>query len=156
MEETTTDTNSTPGRYLAPKRVMRASNHFMSGLARMGVSVRGAHRLLVRGRTSGQWRSVPVNLLDFEGGHYLVAPRGNTEWARNLRAAGEGRLQLGCARHFDAVEVADADKAGILRAYLERWRSEVGRFFPGIEPDATDADLAAVAADYPVFRLTFR
>jgi hypothetical protein len=85
---------------------------------------------------------------------YLVAPRGRTQWVRNLRAAGEGRLRLG--RRYDdftAVELADADKAPILRAYLESWAFEVGRFFDGVDAESTDAQLAAIAPGFPVFEV---
>ena len=91
-------------------------------------------------------------LLDLDGTHYLVAPRGTTEWVRNLRAAGEGELRLGRrVEAFRAEELADADKMPVLRAYLRRWGWEVGQFFEGVTKDATDAELAAIAPGFPVF-----
>src|ERR1700758_4259932 len=86
-------------------------NRAVAGLTRAGVSVMGSRVLEVRGRRTGEPRRTPVNLLDFEGSRYLVAPRGHTQWVRNLRASGEGRLWLG--RHseaFTATELADEDK----------------------------------------------
>jgi hypothetical protein len=74
---------------------------------------------------------------------------------RNLRAAGEGALLLGSRRErFTAVELDDAEKEPILRAYLRRWKWEVGQFFDGVGPDAPSAELERVAPDHPVFRIT--
>src|SRR6266480_6759041 len=81
-------------------------NPTVQGLTRMGVSVWGSRILRVRGRSSGEWRSQPVNLLTFEGKRYLVAPRGLTQWVRNIRVSGEGELLLGSkAERFRAVEI---------------------------------------------------
>lgn len=127
---------------------------FIGWLARRGISLKGSRLLTVRGRTSGQPRSNPVNLLKAGGAQYLVAPRGHTQWVRNLRAAGEGELRLGKrVQTFRGVELADQDKPAVLRAYLRAWRWEVGMFFPDLPKDPTDADLLAIAPGYPVFRV---
>jgi deazaflavin-dependent oxidoreductase (nitroreductase family) len=110
--------------------------------------------LEVRGRKTGEPRRTPVNLLRFEGARYLVAPRGHTQWVRNLRAQGEGRLLLGWrAEQFTAAELADEDKVPILRAYLKRWKWEVGAFFGGVGPDSGDDELRCIAPDHPIFRI---
>jgi deazaflavin-dependent oxidoreductase (nitroreductase family) len=130
----------------------RLFNSSVAWLTRRGVSVWGSRVLYVRGRTSGQWRSTPVNLLNVEGRRYLVAPRGQTQWVRNLRAAGGGELRVGkMAEKFTATELADAQKPAILRAYLQRWKMEVGVFFEGVGADASDAKLLEIAPGYPVF-----
>jgi deazaflavin-dependent oxidoreductase (nitroreductase family) len=129
-------------------------NRVVAALTRLGISVWGSRVLEVRGRTSGQWRSTPVNLLSLGGERYLVAPRGHTQWVRNLRASGEGRLRVGSrSEPFTAVELADEDKTPVLRAYLKRWKAEVGVFFEGAGPDSAEAELAAIAPRHPVFRL---
>jgi len=129
-------------------------NRLVVVLTRTGVSVWGSRILAVRGRRSGQWRTVPVNVLTVDGERFLVAPRGETEWVRNLRVAGGGRLRLGRkVEEFAADEVADQDKAVVLRAYLTRWKAEVGIFFDGVGPDSTEADLARIAPRHPVFRV---
>jgi len=141
--------------YRAPNRVDRMFMAAIAGLARLGVSLWGSRILEVRGRKSGEPRRVPVNPLAFDGGRYLVAPRGHTQWVRNLRAAGEGALLLGARRErFTAVELADAEKEPVLRAYLRRWKWEVGQFFGGVGPDSTADELARIAPDHPVFRIT--
>jgi deazaflavin-dependent oxidoreductase (nitroreductase family) len=131
-------------------------NRLLSALMGLGLSVWGARVLEVRGRKSGEPRRTPVNLLSLDGRRYLVAPRGETQWVRNLRAAGEGRLLLGRrGEAFSAVELtAVAEKTPILRAYLKRWKAEVGVFFDGVGPDSTDEQLRAEAAKHPVFRIS--
>ncbi|MCH0562379.1 MULTISPECIES: nitroreductase family deazaflavin-dependent oxidoreductase [unclassified Streptomyces] len=130
-------------------------NRFVAWLTRRGVSVWGSRVLAVRGRKSGQWRTTPVNLLVVDGRQYLVAPRGHVQWTHNMRAAGGGELHLGRnVEEFTATEVADDDKAPILRAYLKRWKAEVGVFFNGVGPDSSDAELRRIAPDHPVFRIT--
>jgi deazaflavin-dependent oxidoreductase (nitroreductase family) len=129
-------------------------NPIVAALTRLGVSLLGSRVLEVRGRSSGVPRRTPVNLLELEGERYLIAPRGETQWVRNLRASGEGRLLLGRrAEPFSATELADAEKAPLLRAYLKRWKAEVGAFFDGVGPDASDEEMARIAPKHPVFRL---
>ena len=140
-------------RYLEPGWFTRnVVNRLVRRLTRLGLSLRGSRELRVRGRSSGEWRSTPVNLLTLEGVDYLVAPRGTTQWVRNLRVATTGELRLGRrVEQFRAVEMADADKPRILRDYLRLWKSEVGVFFDGVSADATDDELLAIAPGYPVF-----
>ncbi len=110
--------------------------------------------LEVRGRKTGEPRRTPVNLLIVDGARYLVAPRGQTQWVRNMRARGEGRLLVGRrAEEITATEVPDAERPEILRAYLKKWKWEVGAFFGGVGPDSSDEELARIAPDHPVFRL---
>jgi deazaflavin-dependent oxidoreductase (nitroreductase family) len=129
-------------------------NPAVGGLTRLGVSVAGSRVLEVRGRKTGEPRRTPVNLLTLDGTRYLVAPRGHTQWVRNLRARNEGRLLLGRrAEGFSAVELADDVKPPILRAYLKRWKWEVGVFFDGVGPDSSEDELRRIAPDHPIFRI---
>ncbi|MPZ00951.1 MAG: nitroreductase family deazaflavin-dependent oxidoreductase [Actinophytocola sp.] len=135
-------------------RLVRTSNAAVAALLRLGVPLFGAHVLGVRGRTSGQLRTVPVNPIDVDGIRYLVSPRGHTQWVRNLRAAGECELRRGrSTRRYGATEIVDADKPAILRAYLARWEWQVRPYVNGCTADSTDAKLLAAAARHPVFRL---
>ena len=132
-------------------------NRLVAALTHAGVSVYGSRVLEVRGRTSGEWRRTPVNLLRHEGAEYVVAPRGHTQWVKNLRVSGQGRLRVGRrSQPFAAVELTDDEKPPVLRAYLKRWKFEVGAFFGGVGPDSSDEELGRIAPDHPVFRLTER
>ena len=131
-------------------------NPFVVLAMRAGVSIWGSRILEVRGRTSGEPRRTPVNLLEMDGQQYLVAPRGEGQWVRNVRAD-HGRLALILGRHRDervAHELPDAEKTPVLRAYLRRWKMEVGVFFDGVTADSDDADLQRIAHDHPVFLLS--
>lgn len=143
----------TSTRYIAPDWVTRhVFNPIVANLARLGIGIRGARELHVKGRVSGEWRTVPVNPLSVDGLTYLVAPRGDTEWVRNLRVAGAGRLRKGRRIDtFSAREVGDEHKVPILRAYLAAWGFEVGKFFEGVDADSSDEQLAAIAPGFPVF-----
>src|SRR3954451_24325767 len=104
-------------------------NPNVARLTRLGFSFVGSRVLEFRGRKSGAWRSTPVNPLEFAGQRYIVAPRGETQWVRSLRASGEGRLRK--ARRIGQVtapELVDEEKPPILRAYLKQWAWEVGAF----------------------------
>jgi deazaflavin-dependent oxidoreductase (nitroreductase family) len=129
-------------------------NRVVAALTKLGISVAGSRVLEVRGRKSGEWRRTPVNLLTHEGKRYLVAPRGHTQWVKNLRASGSGRLVLGRRREeFSASEVGEEEKPALLRAYLKKWKWEVGAFFDDVGPDSSDEELRRIAPDHPAFRI---
>jgi len=133
----------------------RMMNPVLIAATRMGVSVWGSRVLEVRGRKSGAARRTPVNLLTFDGREYLVAPRGETQWVRNVRADG-GRLVLVLGRRREervARELPDDEKPPVLRAYLRRWKMEIGVFFEGVSAESSDEDLRRVAPMHPVFVL---
>jgi hypothetical protein len=130
-------------------------NSVVNRLSKWGVTMAGSRLLAVRGRSTGEWRTTTVNPLVMpDGTRYLVAPRGHTQWVRNMRVAGGGELRLGRkVEPFVVTEVADADKVPVLRQYLVKWGWEVGRFFEGITKNATDEQLAEIAPGFPVFEI---
>jgi deazaflavin-dependent oxidoreductase (nitroreductase family) len=142
-------------RYIRPDWfTANVFNPFVAWLTRMGISVYGSRVLAVRGRKSGQWRTTPVNLLEYQGHRYLVAPRGVTEWVRNIRASGAGELRVGSRREsIKVTELSDAEKPEMLRHYLRKWRWEVGAFFEGVGPEASVEDIKRIASNHPVFRI---
>lgn len=143
--------------YRKPGMVMRKlMNPFVVVMMRAGVSVWGSRILEVPGRTSGLPRRTPVNLLELDGRRYLVSPRGEGQWVRNVRAnAGRLALLLGRRREeLSADELTDEEKSPVLRAYLRRWKMEVGMFFDGVTADSEEADLQRIAPSHPVFVLT--
>ncbi len=153
--------SATPApRNVAPTTPMgRLMGRFFNGLVqtltRNGISLRGSRVLYVRGRKTGEWRTTPVNPLSYDGHRYLVAPRGHTQWVRNMRAAGGGELRVGRrVERFTATELPDEQKPALLREYLKRWKWEVGMFFEGVGPDAPEEKLLEIAPGYPVFQIT--
>ena len=142
-------------RYLQPGWfTQHVVNRGIRRLARLGLSPKGLRELRVRGRKTGEWRTVAVNLLELDGARYLVAPRGTTEWVRNIRVAGGGELRVGRrTEEFAIREVTDDEKAPVLREYLVRWKAEVKVFFDGIDEHATDEQLAEIAPGFPVFEV---
>ena len=151
--------DSVSTRYVTPttsagRRGLALTNGVVGWLTAHGVPLAGSRILAVRGRRTGAWRTTPVNPLVVDGRRYLLAPRGHTQWVRNLRVAGSGELKVGRrTQHFTAVELPDEQKEAVLRAYLKRWKAEVGVFFDGVDDEASDEALRAIAPKHPVFRL---
>jgi deazaflavin-dependent oxidoreductase (nitroreductase family) len=151
---TTSPTPAQPTRYVAPRGADRRFNAAVAWLTDHGVSLFGSRVLTVPGRRTGELRSTPVNLLELDGTKYLVAPRGNTQWVRNVRAAGGASLRVG--RRVEQVvltELPVGERLPVIRVYLKRWGWEVGRFVEGLTKDSSDADVLAVAPGMPVFRV---
>jgi deazaflavin-dependent oxidoreductase (nitroreductase family) len=147
----------TPTHYQKPGRLTKSlMNPTVQLFTRLGVSIWGSRVLEVRGRKSGEPRRTPVNLLVVDGRSYLVSPRGEGQWVRNVRADG-GRLALLLGRHREewvARELTDSEKSPVLRAYLRRWKAEVGVFFDGVTADSDEEDVLRIAPDHPVFALS--
>lgn len=130
-------------------------NKAVAGATRLGISLWGSRVLEVKGRKTGAARRTPVNLLTLEDTTYLVSPRGEAQWVRNVRAA-DGQLDLLLGRqrtHYVATELFDDEKVPVLRAYLKRWKAEVGVFFDGVGPGSSDEEVAAIAPKHPVFAI---
>jgi len=135
----------------APERFFNRGFGFLVGL---GLSPSYNYLLEVRGRKSGKVYSTPVNLHEFGGKQYLIAPRGRTQWVRNAEVSGEIVLKKRSERQkFRLRPISDAEKPEILKSYLARYRSAVQRFFP-VRPDAPLEAFEKIAAGYPAFELT--
>lgn len=142
-------------RYEQPNRAARAANMVIRWLADAGISIAGTRALRVRGRKSGKQRAVVVNLLTVDGVDYLVSPRGNTQWARNVRAAAVVEVGPRWRRQRARVsEVDDAAKPDLLRRYLARWYWQVKDYVAGLTPDSSDEQFRTAAPTIPVFALT--
>ncbi|BBY15835.1 nitroreductase/quinone reductase family protein [Mycolicibacterium litorale] len=141
-------------RYDQPAASARAFNEVIRWLAEAGISIAGSCALRVRGRKTGVVRTVVVNLMTVDGRRYVVSPRGNTQWARNARAAAEVETGPRWRRRTVRIaEVADADKTELLRRYLDRWYWEVKGHVGGLTPHSSDDEIRAVAPSIPVFEL---
>ena len=143
---------SAPG-YLEPGAPDRLFGRALVFLIRIGL-VRGHFYILeVRGRKSGKTISLPVDPLDLDGQRYLVCARGNSNWVRNVRTAGEITLVRAMRRqHYAARELPPDLRPPILKAYLDRFASEVQRFFPVPKGSLVEA-FNDLAPRYPVFAL---
>ena len=141
-------------RYEEPNRVAQAANTVIRWLAGLGISIAGTRAMRVRGRKSGKQRGVVINLLTVDGVDYLVSPRGNTQWARNVRAAGVVEVGPRWRSELARVsEVEDAAKPELLRRYLARWYWQVKGYVGGLTPNSTDEQMLAAAPTIPVFVL---
>ena len=141
-------------RYDEPNRTARAANQVFRWLAEAGISIAGTRALRVRGRKTGKLRGVVINLMTVDGRDFVVSPRGNTQWVRNARAAGE--VEMGPRWRSQEVrisEVADDAKPELLKRYLERWYWEVKGHVGGLTPESTDEQIRAVAPSIPILEL---
>ena len=141
-------------RYDEPNLIARAGNELIRWLAEAGISIAGTRALRVRGRKTGKRRGVVINLLTVDGRDYVVSPRGNTQWARNARAA--AAVEMGPrwrSRQVRIAEVADDAKPALLKCYLDRWYWEVKGHVGGLTPQSTDGEMRAAAPSIPVFEL---
>jgi deazaflavin-dependent oxidoreductase (nitroreductase family) len=141
------------GKYQAPSAFEAMFNRTFGFLAGMGLAPKFIYLLEVRGRKSGKIFRCPVNLMEVGGKRILVAPRGRTQWVRNAEAANEILLKRASYRQAFALRpIGDADKAGLLKEYLDRYASAVKKFFP-IPPNSPVDSFRPIAANYPVFEL---
>jgi deazaflavin-dependent oxidoreductase (nitroreductase family) len=136
-----------------PTVIERLFNHCFGLLVGLGLGMKHHYLLQVRGRKSGKLYSNPVDVLDISGRRFLVAPRGRTQWVRNAEAASYVTLKRGSwQQRFSLRAIPDADKPELLKAYLDRFKTEVQRYFPVAAGSEAQA-FAGIAADYPVFEL---
>ncbi|MBI4571271.1 MAG: nitroreductase family deazaflavin-dependent oxidoreductase [Chloroflexi bacterium] len=138
--------------YNRPGTLTRLSNRLMMAMASLGLGPTKMVTLEVRGRKSGRPRSTVVNVVAVDGQRYLVAPRGETEWARNARAAGEATLRRRGRRQVRLVEVPVEQRAPIIQAYLKE-NAMVTKAQFGIEPGASIEEFQRIAPLHPVFRI---
>ena len=138
-------------RYLEPTRTDRVMNRVVARLTRMGVSLWGSRILYVRGRTSGAWRTTPVNLLTHDGRHSSSPPEARRSGCATCAPRVAGAACRAADRALRAT-LADRAKPPVLRAYLDRWGWEVGRFFEGVSESVDDAGLTDIAPGFPNLR----
>ena len=136
-----------------PSSLERVFNRAFGAVVGWGLAPRDYYLLQVRGRKTGRVFATPVNLVELQGTPFLVAPRGRTQWVRNAEAAGHVTLKRGSSsRRFRLRPVANADKPAVLRAYLDRFRPAVQRYFPVPAGSPAEA-FVDIAERYPVFEL---
>jgi deazaflavin-dependent oxidoreductase (nitroreductase family) len=136
-----------------PNAIERIVNRAFGALVGLGLGLSHNYLLEVRGRKTGRIYSTPIDLLEAGGRRYLVSPRGRSQWVRNVEASGHTMLRRGSARHEFAIRaLSDTEKPEILKAYLDRFKTTVQRYFP-IPAGSPVAAFDAIAGRYPVFEL---
>jgi deazaflavin-dependent oxidoreductase (nitroreductase family) len=139
--------------FRAPTALERAFNRVFGFLVGLGIGFSHNYLLEVRGRKSGKIYSTPINLLEFGGKRFLVAPRGRTQWVRNAEAAGVVALKKGKIKlQFQLRAIPDVDKPEILKAYLDNFKREVQRYFP-VAADSPVQAFTPLLQNYPAFEL---
>lgn len=140
-------------KFRSPSRFEHWFNAFVALLAKFGITFKDGYRLIVRGRKSGNEYAVAVTVLTLDGEQYLVAPRGETQWVRNVRAAEQVRLEKGASvESFLTQELNDDRKLPVLSAYLSEYRKAVQRYFP-IQAGSAPEEFESIADSYPTFLL---
>lgn len=139
--------------FRAPSSSERMFNRMFGFLVGLGLGLPHNYLLQVRGRKTGKLYATPIDLLEYGGKRYLVAPRGRTQWVRNAEAAGEVMLKKGALRHrYELRAIADADKPALLKAYLDGFKTTVQRYFP-VAAGSDAQSFVGIASAYPVFEL---
>ena len=141
-------------RFLQPSAGERFLNQLFGRLVGWGFGLSHNYLLEVTGRKTGRVYSTPVNILDYKGKRFLVAPRGETQWVRNARAGGQVWLKKGRTRDaYKIRSLSDAEKPELLKEYLDRFKTTVQRYFDVPAGSPVEA-FSTVAENYPVFELT--
>jgi len=140
--------------YHKPSGAVKLMNSFIGRLASFGLIPGGTAQLQVKGRKSGRTRTNAVTLVEHEGQRYLVAPRGNTEWVRNVQAAGgQAVLKHGKSENVRLEEIPAEQRAPVIKPYLNKTAMATKGEF-GIDPGAPLEEFEKIADRHPVFRIT--
>jgi deazaflavin-dependent oxidoreductase (nitroreductase family) len=139
--------------YNKPTAMAKAKNSFVSRLASLGLAPGGTVTIETKGRKTGLTRSNAVTVVEVDGQRYLVAPRGETEWVRNVRAAGgEAVLRQRSRRPVRLEELPVEQRAAIIKPYLKKTAMATKGEF-GLDPDADISEFECIAPKHPVFRI---
>jgi deazaflavin-dependent oxidoreductase (nitroreductase family) len=145
-----------PEKYYAkPSGFTKFMNGIFDRLGARGLGPKKLIRLTVKGRKSGEPRSVAVNEVTFDGTRYLVAPRGNTDWSRNALVNPDAVITRGKSENVMLVNVPVGERAPIIQAYLRENAWVTKREF-GVDPKASIEEFERIAERHPVFRVTPR
>jgi deazaflavin-dependent oxidoreductase (nitroreductase family) len=119
-------------------------------LLRAGVKMGSMSLLTVRGRKSGQPRTVPVLLVEQDDRRFLIAPYGAVQWVRNIRAAGTATLTRGRrSETISVIELEAKEAAPILKQYL--LKATATRSYFDVTKDSPLEAFEEEAPRHPVF-----
>jgi len=140
--------------FMRPSSLDRIVNRVFGFLVRIGFGLAHNFLLEVQGRKSGRVYATPVNVLTHENKRYLVAPRGDTQWVRNVVVSQKATLVRGAKKENVRMRaIADDAKPEILKAYVDRYRLTVQRYFP-IPAGSPLKDFEPLVGRYPVFEIS--
>jgi len=137
--------------YNKPSGATKKMNSFMGWLSGLGIGPKKQVQLTTRGRKSGLPRTVAVNVVEYNGNRYLVAPRGNTEWARNAVVNGEATVKHGKSQDVRLVDVPAAERVPIIQKYVKE--TAIVRKEFGVEPTSPIEEYQKIADKHPTFRI---
>ena len=142
----------------APQFV-RVANVLVTTLLRVGVPLVGPglvignypmYLLTVRGRKSGQPRTIPLAIIKRNGKLYIGSPFGIVDWVRNLRAAGEAILTRGRrAETVNARELTQGEAALVLREDV-KGGNPFARYF-GVTEESSLEEFERAVVSHPLF-----
>jgi hypothetical protein len=150
--------------YRPPAAWYQRLNRIGVPLTSFGLAPRNAVTLIVRGRTTGKVRRIPILRTPYRGNDYLVALAGEAQWVRNVRAAdGQAAVRRRGTREVHLEEIPTVDRAVVIAEYLRQGRERSGHeaqakqaaFYFGLAAEPTLQDIAAIAGYYPVFRIDY-
>jgi deazaflavin-dependent oxidoreductase (nitroreductase family) len=130
----------------------RIANWPVTRLLRLGVPILNTYLLTVEGRKTGQPHTIPVSLPEYNGERFLVGSRGETNWIKNVRAAGKATMSRG--REYQVLPVTELDlddAAPVLRAFTEQ--VPFADRLLGRSKDDPIEEFRKTAQSFPVFRL---
>ena len=111
------------------------------------------HLLTTIGRKTGEERTTPVSLVEVDGSRWLVAPYGHVGWVHNIRASGSATIKRGeKSERINAAQASAEEAAPVLAHYLKT--TSIVRPFFDVSYDSPLSDIAAVADQHPVFRIS--
>jgi deazaflavin-dependent oxidoreductase (nitroreductase family) len=140
-------------RFLKPNPVERVFNRLFGAVVSLGGGLAHNYVLQTVGRKSGRTYQTPVNLLEYDGKRWLVAPRGKAQWVYNAEASGTVTLKKGRRSQRYRVRSVDlAQRPPILKRYLEAYTPTVQRYF-AVQAGVPESDFLKIADQHPVFEV---
>src|SRR5438874_2720817 len=131
--------------------MFKAGNLFMRSMLAMGISFNGTTLITVPGRKSGQPRSTPITMVEFNGQRYVQSPFGSVDWVRNLRAAGKATLSWGRLHEtVTTVELTPEQAAPVIKSMLPRAPKVIRDYFD-VTPESSLEDFIRDAPNHPMF-----
>lgn len=115
--------------------------------------------LEVTGRKTGNPRRMSLSRTEYGGRQFFVSLAGESEWVRNVRAAGGNAVLISRKRYpIRLVEIAAELRAPVMLAYVQRRAfthsgAQSARHFFGLGANPTLMEMQALAEKYVVLEI---